>query len=192
MSLSTDPATPSVGALADFAGHRIEGFAHEGGRPFSVPLFTQVLGNLWMGGCPVVALPKEFGYVVNLYPWGEYELHPHQMMLEHRLFDSAEQPLESAQLHLLARCANDFARLGPTLVHCQAGLNRSGLITALALLQQGWSARQAIERLRKLRCSEVLCNAHFRGWLERESARLRGEPIPAAVPATLRAGGWER
>lgn len=164
-------AAPIVGALADFQSHRIEGFATHGGQ-FSVPLFTQVLGNLWMGGCPVTVLPKEFAYVVNLYPWGEYELHPHQTMLVHALLDSTDQGLHAPHLHALARAANDFARLGPTLIHCQAGLNRSGLITTLALLQQGWSPEAAVAKLRELRCSEVLCNAHFRAWLQREGERM--------------------
>jgi hypothetical protein len=189
ISVSSPAAPPIIGALADFASHRIEGFATLGGQ-FSVPLFSQVLDNLWMGGCPVEAAPKEFAYVVSLYPWGIYHVHAHQVYLECTLFDSVEQPLDSDRLHALARAVTDFARLGPTLVHCQAGLNRSGLITALALMHQGWRAESAIAHLREKRCSEVLCNAHFRAWLLREDALAHGEEPPQR-PFTGRAG-WER
>lgn len=189
--IQTPPASDlSVGSLADFTSHRIEGFATHGAQ-FSVSLFTQILGNLWMGGCPVEAVPKEFSYVVSLYPWGMYHVHAHQVYLEATLHDSTEQPLEARRLHALARCVNEFARLGQTLVHCQAGLNRSGLITALALMQQGWSAEQAVARLRERRSSEVLCNPHFRAWLQREDARLHGEPPPMVLPQAVVAG-WER
>jgi protein-tyrosine phosphatase len=50
-------------------------------------------------------------------------------------------------------------------VHCQAGLNRSGLITARALMLRGMSATDAIQLLRKRRDPAVLCNAVFANWL---------------------------
>jgi hypothetical protein len=188
--MTSDVSAPTVGALADFQSHRIEGFAVHGGQ-FSVPLFSQVLGNLWMGGCPVEAAPKEFDYVVSLYPWGMYHVYKHQVYLECTLFDNTEQPLDAARLHALARCVNEFMHLGPTLVHCQAGLNRSGLITALALMQQGWTAEAAIGHLRKVRCAEVLCNSHFRGWLLHQDTLAHAE-APPYLPNAARAAGWER
>ncbi len=50
---------------------------------------------------------------------------------------------------------------GPVLVHCQAGLNRSGLITALALMHLGRTADEAIRLLRDRRSPVVLCNRSF-------------------------------
>jgi hypothetical protein len=164
----------NVGALADFASHKIEGFV--GGVGFvSTPLFSQIDGNLWMGGCPVVALPKEFQFVINLYPWGEYDLHGHQVSTSARLFDHAELPDERL-LNALAAHVNECRAIGPTLVHCQAGLNRSGLVTALALMRAGKSSKEAIDLLREKRCDAVLCNSQFHMWLRKQDA-----PKPSAA-----------
>ena len=55
--------------------------------------------------------------------------------------------------------------VGPTLVHCQAGLNRSGLVAARALmLLDGRSAAQAINDVRR-RSPVCLCNETFTNWL---------------------------
>jgi protein-tyrosine phosphatase len=165
----------NVGALADFASHRIEGFV-DGHGIVSTPLFSQIDGNLWMGGCPVVALPMEFQFVLNLYPWGEYETRAHQVSTSAWLFDQAELPDERL-LHALAAHVNECRAVGPTLVHCQAGLNRSGLVTALALMKAGRSSKDAIELLREKRCDAVLCNTAFRMWLCKQDA-----PAPGAAP----------
>jgi protein-tyrosine phosphatase len=48
------------------------------------------------------------------------------------------------------------------VVHCQAGLNRSGLIAALVLMDSGaYGADGAIELLRAKRSEAVLCNQKF-------------------------------
>ena len=49
----------------------------------------------------------------------------------------------------------------PTLVHCYAGMNRSGLVTAAALVKLGYEPEQAINLLRKQRFPEVLSNKFF-------------------------------
>jgi len=46
--------------LSDFNSHRIEGWAREGGMPFSVPLYSQIDGNLWMSGCPRGSAPERW------------------------------------------------------------------------------------------------------------------------------------
>jgi len=51
------------------------------------------------------------------------------------------------------------------LVRCQAGLNRSGLITALVLMLEGRSALEAIALLRERRSPWALCNDAFVRWL---------------------------
>lgn len=51
------------------------------------------------------------------------------------------------------------------LVRCQAGLNRSGLITALVLMLEGRTAVEAITLLREQRSRWVLCNDAFVRWL---------------------------
>lgn len=51
------------------------------------------------------------------------------------------------------------------LVHCTAGLNRSGLIVATALMASGMSADKAIELIRLRRDTWALCNESFCTWL---------------------------
>jgi protein-tyrosine phosphatase len=51
------------------------------------------------------------------------------------------------------------------LVHCQAGLNRSGVVTALALINLGYTPTAAIELMREKRSPLVLCNEAFENWV---------------------------
>ena len=52
------------------------------------------------------------------------------------------------------------------LVRCQAGWNRSGLVTALALMKDGQKAKDAIDLIRARRSPHALCNEDFVGYLE--------------------------
>ena len=51
------------------------------------------------------------------------------------------------------------------LVRCQAGLNRSGLITALVLIRDGLAPADAIELIREKRGAAALFNNTFVSWL---------------------------
>ena len=148
----------------DLTSHHIEGISLHGDVSFGVPLFSHIEGNLWMGGCPVRSAPEEFKYIVSLYPWEPYTLAESQIRTEARLQDVLTIPDEE-QLYILARCVNAYRRQGVTLVHCQAGLNRSGLISALALIEEGMKAVDAISLLRTKRSPAVLCNQTFEEWL---------------------------
>lgn len=57
--------------------------------------------------------------------------------------------------------ALDALDRGPVLVHCQAGLNRSGVVSALVLIERGHSPREAVDLLRARRSPAVLCNESF-------------------------------
>lgn len=150
--------------LADLTSHHIEGIALHGDTPFNVPLFSHIKGNLWMGGCPVKAAPDEFEYIVSLYSSEPYAINHSQVHTKAHLFDELNIPNEE-RLYALARCVNTYKRHGITLVHCQAGLNRSGLVSALALIEDGMKAVDAITLLREKRSSAVLCNSAFEEWL---------------------------
>ena len=151
--------------LADLTSHHIEGIAVMGNTPFSCPIITQVEGNLWQGGCLGGSrLPDEFRYVLSLYPWERYEIGPDTERHEVRLYDGPDIP-PTTQLNELADWVNEKRVLGLTLVHCQAGLNRSALITALALIRSGMTPDDAIALLRRQRSPAVLCNPTFERWL---------------------------
>jgi protein-tyrosine phosphatase len=157
----------------DPLAERISGVTVHGGMRFDAPCMTQVADNLWQGGCaPGLVLPPFIDHVVSLYPWERYAVgHELASFREVRMFDDATQPLD-AVVPALAAWVNDCRRTGPTLVHCQAGLNRSGVVAAYALMLDGMSANDAIARIRQVRSSAVLCNPVFERWL-RQPERLR-------------------
>lgn len=65
---------------------------------------------------------------------------------------------------------------GDVLVRCQAGLNRSGLVTALVLIRAGLAPAQAIAHLRATRSRHALCNQHFDDWLTDTRPTPTGDP----------------
>jgi hypothetical protein len=149
---------------ADLKTHHIEGFAHQGGRSFRVDLYSHITGNLYTGGCPVEKVPADFQFIICLYPWEPYAVHDHQVYTMAKLFDAGQIPDEHL-LEILARHVNECCAVGKTLVHCQAGLNRSALIAGLALIRGGMSPERAIALLRERRSDAVLCNGAFESWL---------------------------
>jgi protein-tyrosine phosphatase len=152
---------------ADLTTHHIEGIARMGNKPFKVTLFSQIDRNLWTGGCPIVKAPEHFKFIVSLYPLEPYEIHGHQIVTQARLFDHGEMP-DAEVLKVLADHVNRCVLVGPTLVHCQAGLNRSGLVAGLALIRMGMEPAEAIALLREKRCDAVLCNSAFEQWLRNQ------------------------
>lgn len=151
---------------ADLTSHRIEGYAVHGGAEFSVPLISHISGNLFVGGCIAgVPLPLNIEHVVSLYPWESYLTTEDVVsVMAVRLFDSTDLPDEQL-LWAIAAHAHRMCALGPTLVHCQAGLNRSNLIAALALILHGMTGTEAIDLLRAKRSPAVLCNESFEAFI---------------------------
>jgi hypothetical protein len=60
------------------------------------------------------------------------------------------------------------------LIRCQAGLNRSGLLTALVLMLDGWEASDAIRLIRQRRAEVALFNTDFVDWLLTDAATALG------------------
>ena len=97
--------------------------------------------------------------------WEKYGLHDGvDTFHEVTMYDSLDG-VDEAKVVELARLVNECRKTGPTLVHCQAGLNRSGLIAGLALVLGGMPAEEAIALLRSSRSPAVLCNPAFEAWL---------------------------
>lgn len=150
---------------ADLDTHHIEGYAHQDveQRHFDMPLISEVLPNLWQGGCKMgVKLPADFDYVVSLYPWEKYALGPKTSRTEITAYDSAEVPDVSEAVDLVY---DAWKRGEKVLIHCQAGLNRSGFTAAQVLMKDGYSAKDAIQLLRDNRSPVVLCNQAFENHL---------------------------
>lgn len=150
---------------ADFKSHYIEGIAVHGNTPFKAPLISHVVGNLWQGGCrDGVELPHDFKRVISLYPWEKYKTGPDTAVTEFRMYDAGYLP-DMGDLEIAFKLVRHGEQNGKTLVHCQAGLNRSGLVAALVLIDKGMSPAQAIKLLRDQRSPAVLCNTYFENWL---------------------------
>lgn len=131
------------------------------------PLISKVAGDLYMGGVQQgVQLPDEFEFVVSLCDNVRYALPRTTTNLQVTMYDSLEMPPD-AELRALASAVNEFREAGTVFVHCQAGLNRSALIVATALLESGefGSAEFVIKFLRDLRSEMVLSNPAFEAWL---------------------------
>jgi protein-tyrosine phosphatase len=72
--------------------------------------------------------------------------------------------------------AETFTVNGIVTHNCQAGLNRSSLVVASALMLEGASAAEAIRLIREKRSSACLCNPAFEGWLRsQEPQALRAQ-----------------
>lgn len=145
---------------------RMNGIAVHGNTPFNVAYVTPITDDLWTGGCANgFILPSKVKHVISLYPWEKYK-NNHQLksFLSVWLYDDLEGP-DTEQIVGIARWVNVCRGTGITLVHCQAGLNRSGMVAAVALMLGGHTADSAIELLRTKRSSAVLCNPSFVHWL---------------------------
>ena len=146
---------------------------------FDAPLISHLEGNLWQGGCSDgLVLPDGFRHVVSLYPWEQYTIqHELRSVHLHFLLDSDETvpPI----VHDIAAWVDACEREGPTLVHCQQGLNRSSLILGLVLMRRGRSADQAIELIRKMRSPACLFNRTFEAYLRAQApGSSQGGPAP--------------
>lgn len=152
----------------DWTNHRSSGYVGQLYNPmnpqasyFDAPLISPVDGNLYQGGCQQgVPLGDEFATVVSLYPWERYGLAEGVELYEFQMYDSSEGVLFEDLVKASDAVLKGLAK-GNTLVHCQAGLNRSGLVAAFTLMRLGKSAQEAIDLLRRQRSSFVLCNKTF-------------------------------
>lgn len=87
---------------------------------------------------------------------------------EHRLpFEDAElKPEEVSQLLALAEVAHARWKAGEVvLVRCEAGVNRSGLVSSMVLLISGLTPAEAIGAVRAARGPMALSNESFERWV---------------------------
>lgn len=138
-----------------------------------------------LAGRPDTAFP--FDLVVTLYgdaqpaPWGVREVR----------FGFPDGPLSEFStghaLELALQTHAAWRRGQRVLIRCQAGVNRSGLVSALVLMVEGYTADEAIALLRCRRSAVVLSNRHFERWLLTQAADAitdATQPSQSALPAT--------
>lgn len=120
---------------------------------------------VWLGASQRLRGDYPFDVVVTLFadanpvPWGVEEI-------RFGFPDATLSDSDAARVVRIARSAHRQWMSGAqVLVRCQAGVNRSGLVTALMLMLAGYSAASAIELIRERRGAVVLNNPHFEEWL---------------------------
>lgn len=126
---------------------------------------------VWEGAAQRLRGSYPFDVVVTLYadanpvPWGVEEF-------RFGFYDAALEQSDAGRVIELARMAYArWVRGQRVLVRCQAGINRSGLVTALILMMSGMNAESAIKLIRERRSPHVLSNAYFEQWLLDEAAQ---------------------
>lgn len=102
------------------------------------------------------------------FGWGVEELR-YGFMDAHPRYADMSRIVEAAQWAHLRWTGGQTV-----LIRCQAGLNRSGLLTALVLMLDGWEAEEAIRTIRATRSEVALCNDDFVDWLVHDAATALG------------------
>jgi len=150
-------------------------------------LYSEILPGLYMGGThdeDVVFKgqkdnfhKKNFDCVITMYAWAQPCDWDVQEM-RYGIPDSEIKDVELAKLIEIAQWGHKKWLSGErVLVRCQAGLNRSGLITALILLLEGMSPEQAIAHIRHKRSPVALFNKAYFDWILTESNSIIGPLI---------------
>jgi protein-tyrosine phosphatase len=145
-------------------------------------LFSMIAPNLFQGGTDdldVIHLAKTnnrprtdlpFDAIVTMYAWAR----PADWNVQEFRYGVPDASITDIDLQRLKQAVEfgyDRWKQGDrVLIRCQAGLNRSGLVTALTLMISGMSADQAIDTLREKRSSYALCNGEYEHWLLTEAA----------------------
>jgi hypothetical protein len=143
------------------------------------PLWSEVLDGLWQGGThdddthvmmhkPMIT-NKNFDTVITMYAYAN----PVDWFVKefrYGVWDSDTKHFDVKELFDIVKLTHKEWKTGKrVLVRCQAGWNRSGLITALVLMRDGMPAQEAIELIREKRSKNALCNKNFVNWLLSEN-----------------------
>lgn len=140
------------------------------------PLWSEVLSGLWQGGTddddvlgdyiasidvkPQITL-ENFDAVVTMY---QYANPVDWLVTEYRycIYDSDIEHFNQEELFEVVKFAHtQWVKGKRVLIRCQAGLNRSGLVTALVLMRSGYTALEAITLIRGTRSEYALFNNEF-------------------------------
>lgn len=142
---------------------RMTGVTYHGNISFDVPFVSQIEDNLWIGGCENgLVLPENFKHLISLYPWERYTVnHELDSALVVRMFD--DHNVDMDKILSIADWANSCLNSGPTLIHCQAGLNRSSFVAAFMLMMGNRliTGKEVIDLIREKRSPACFCNDEF-------------------------------
>lgn len=124
--------------------------------------YNEIRSNLYLGGIPQDISPFKYVFALNGRP--TYHI-PYGRMVIVRPFNDADEIPDENMLYDLAMMVLKYSGKGPTLVHCAAGINRSSMVLALALIIDGMTPESAIALIREKRSKMCLSNQTFENWL---------------------------
>ena len=149
-------------------------------------LFSEIAPNLFQGGTDdldVIHLPVTnnakrtdlpFDAIVTMYAWAR----PADWQVQEFRYgvpDAKISDIELSRLRQTVEFGYDRWKSGDrVLVRCQAGLNRSGLVTALILIKDGYTPEDAINAIRTHRGPDALFNMNFANWIQDEALHFLG------------------
>lgn len=151
-------------------------------------LWSEVLPGLWQGGTAdndviqgaymrtpmgefnkpkqTAITPLEFDVVFTFYQYANpVDWHVREYRYGFYDSDMSDFNPEEDLMDYVHLAHKEWKRGKEVLIRCQAGLNRSGLVTALVLIREGYTADEAISLLRSTRSQSVLFNKQFEKWL---------------------------
>jgi len=151
-------------------------------------LYSEILERLYMGGTDdndVIHLPANpyarrddlpFDSIVTMYAWAR----PADWKVQEYRYGVPDARISDMDLSRLRQAVNwgykQWKKGDRVLIRCQAGLNRSGLVTALILIKDGMSPEDAIRTIRKNRAAIALFNDHYVNWLMTSGEAFINQP----------------
>ena len=141
-------------------------------------LWSEILPGLWQGGTAdwdtcfemkrtknAFITDKDFDTVITTYAWANpCDWGVKEIRYGYYDSDMKDMDFESIN-HVVDIAYADWKQEKTVLIRCQAGLNRSGLVMALVLMKDGYTAKDAIALIREKRSEWALCNEMFEAWL---------------------------
>jgi hypothetical protein len=144
------------------------------GEPVRIPAWTLVGNRLILGAHPSDGLPPDVDVIVNVDSFRWYDVPKDVLYIHHAGIEDEDVLPDMTTMHRLADFVNDMRSAGKTvLVHCRLGLNRSGLLVALAMIHEGYNPSDVLWILRATRDPYVLCNKTFEEYLLSPECRQR-------------------
>ena len=155
-------------------------------------LYSEIAPNLFMGGtddADVIHYPAStnpridmpFDAIVTMYAWAQ----PADWQVQEFRYGVPDATISHIDLGRLKQAVefgyNRWLAGDCVLIRCQAGLNRSGLVTALILMSTGLDAESAISEIRKNRAETALYNEEYVAWLMVEGAAFIAAPSHRAA-----------
>jgi hypothetical protein len=138
-----------------------------------VTLISHIEDNLYVGGFEHdVDLGDFFSHVFSLYMWEKYKVSDSTVLREWKMYDTHtgvgiedlnHNPVPFYKV--VDEISEALDKGGNVLVHCQAGINRSNLLTGAVLVKRGRTPAEAIALLRERRSPLVLANRTFENYL---------------------------